>query len=59
MLQFYFTPENVLQEVLRMIEDTEYRENMLAGYQKIRNALGGRGASAAVAKAMIEELRKR
>lgn len=59
LLQFYFTPDNVLQEVLRMIEDTEYRENMLAGYQEIRNALGGRGASAAVAKAMIEELRKR
>ena len=59
LLQFYFTPDNVLQEVLRIIEDTEYRENMLAGYQEIRNALGGRGASAAVAKAMIEELRKR
>ena len=59
LMQFYFTPDNVLQEVLRMIEDTEYRENMLAGYQEIRNALGGRGASAAVAKAMIEELRKR
>lgn len=59
LLQFYFTPDNVLQEVLRMIEDTEYRENMLAGYQEIRNALGDRGASAAVAKAMIEELRKR
>ena len=59
LLQFYFTPDNVLQEVLRMIEDTEYRDNMLAGYQEIRNALGGRGASAAVAKAMIEELRKR
>lgn len=58
LLQFYFTPENVLQEVLRMIEDTEYRENMLAGYQEIRNALGGRGASAAVAKAMINELGK-
>ena len=25
LLQFYFTPDNVLQEVLRMIEDTEYR----------------------------------
>ena len=41
-----------------MIEDKEYRDNMLAGYQEIRNALGGRGASAAVAKAMIEELRR-
>ena len=58
LLQYYFTPENVLQEVRRIIEDKEYRETMQAGYQEIRNALGGRGASAAVAKAMIEELRK-
>ena len=40
-----------------MIEDTEYRETMLAGYKEIRDALGGRGASAAVAKAMIEDMR--
>ena len=58
LLQYYFTPENVLQEVRRMIEDKDYRETMQAGYQEIRNALGGRGASAAVAKAMIEALRK-
>ena len=58
LLQYYFTPDNVLEEVRRMIEDKEYRDNMLAGYQEIRNALGGRGASAAVAKAMIEELRQ-
>ncbi len=58
LLQYYFTPDNVLEEVRRMIEDKEYRDNMLAGYQEIRNALGGRGASAAVAKAMIEELRR-
>ena len=57
LLQYYFTPENVLQEVRRMIEDKEYRETMLSGYQEIRNALGGRGASAAVAKAMIDDLR--
>lgn len=57
LLQFYFTPENVLEEVIRMIEDTEYRETMLAGYQEIRDALGGRGSSAAVAKAMIEDMR--
>ena len=58
LLQYYFTPDNVLEEVRRMIEDKEYRDNMLAGYQEIRKALGGRGASAAVAKAMIEELRR-
>lgn len=58
LLQYYFTPENVLNEVRRMIEDEEYRSTMLSGYQEIRDALGGEGASAAVARAMIEELRK-
>lgn len=41
-----------------MIEDKEYRDEMLSGYSEIRDALGGRGASKAVASAMIEELRK-
>lgn len=58
LLQYYFTPDNVLQEVRRMIEDKEYRSTMLSGYREIREALGGSGASAAVAKAMIGELRK-
>ena len=58
LLQYYFTPGNVLNEVRRMIEDEDYRSDMLAGYQEIRNALGGQGASAAVAKAMLEELGK-
>ena len=31
---------------------------MLADYEEIRNLLGGAGASSAVAKAMIEELKK-
>jgi hypothetical protein len=31
---------------------------MLAEYAEIRSLLGGTGASAAVAKAMIEELKK-
>ena len=48
----------MLNEVRRMIEDEEYRSTMLSGYQEIRDALGGEGASAAVARAMIEELRK-
>ena len=58
LLQYYFTPDNVLNEVRRMIEDEEYRSAMLSGYQEIRDALGGEGASAAVARAMIGELRK-
>lgn len=56
LLQYYFTPENLLSEVLRLLEDGEYREKMLSDYAAIRSALGGRGASRAVAKAMVEEL---
>ena len=56
LMQYYFTADNLVEEVRRMIEDTAYREEMLAGYSEIRESLGGRGSSAAVAKAMIEEL---
>ena len=51
-------PDIILQEVRSLLEDKEYRERMLSDYADIRNALGGSGASAAVAKAMIEELKK-
>ena len=56
LLQDYFTPGNVLYEVRRLIEDGEYRSRMIEGYREIRESLGGTGASAAVAQAMIEEL---
>ena len=56
LIQDYFTADNVLQEVRRLLEDKEYRDTMLAGYAEIRQALGGTGASAAVAEAMIAEL---
>ena len=58
LLQDYFTSDNVLHEVRRLIEDSAYREEMLAGYSEIRQSLGGSGASAAVAEAMIEELNR-
>ena len=58
LIQEDMTPENVTAEVRRLVEDTPYREQMLSGYAEIRNALGNSGASNAVAKAMIEELRR-
>ena len=57
LLQYYFTPENVLTEIRRLIEDEAYRERMREGYRTIRKALGGTGASARVARAMIEEIK--
>lgn len=56
LLQYYFTPQNLLTEVRRLIEDEEYRENMISDFKEIRDALGGSGASLSVAKAMVEEL---
>ncbi|MBR5660304.1 MAG: lipid-A-disaccharide synthase [Bacteroidales bacterium] len=56
LLQDYFTSDNVLHEIRRLIEDDFYRGNMLSGYDEIRQSLGGGGASAEVAKAMVMEL---
>ena len=47
----------LVEEVRRLIEDKEYRQIMLDNYSDIRNELGGSGASAAVAEAMIRELK--
>ena len=58
LLQDAFTPEAASDEVRRLVEDVPYRERMLADYAEIRALLGGSGASRAVARAMIEEIRK-
>lgn len=56
LIQWYFTPEAVEAEIRQLIENEPYRAQMLEGYARIRLSLGGRGASEAVAKAMIEAL---
>ena len=48
----------LVTEIRDLIENKERRNVMLAEYAEIRALLGGTGASAAVAKAMIEELKK-
>lgn len=57
-IQDDFTADNVLAEVQRLTEDTEYRGKMLDDYAGIRKSLGGAGASRAVARAMMEEMKK-
>jgi lipid-A-disaccharide synthase len=47
----------LVKEIRELIENPDRRERMLDDYADIRNLLGGTGASAAVAKAMIEELK--
>ena len=58
LIQEDFTAEAVVSEVRRLVDDAEYRSRMLEDYREIRDALGGKGASRAVAAAMIKELRK-
>ena len=48
----------LISEIRALIENKDYRKHMLSEYEAIRQALGGTGASAAVAKAMIEELNR-
>ena len=48
----------LVAEIRDLIENKERRQAMMDEYTEIRNILGGSGASAAVAKAMIEELTK-
>ena len=56
LIQEDFTAEKVLDEVRRLTGDHDYREKMLDDYADIRQSLGGKGASRAVAKAIIKEL---
>ncbi len=46
----------LVAEVRELLENQAYRQRMLDDYAQIRSALGGSGASSAVAKAMLEEL---
>lgn len=56
LIQYYFTSDNLVNETIRLIEDSEYRGRMKADYAEIRELLGGRGASRAVAHEMISLL---
>ena len=59
LVQEDFTPEAASEEVRRLVEDAAYRDRMRADYAEIRRLLGGSGASRAVARAMIEEIREK
>ena len=47
----------LVAEIRELIENEERRSAMLSEYAEIRSMLGGSGASSAVAKAMIENMR--
>ncbi len=58
LIQHDCTPQKISAELDNLLCNSAYREKMLADYRDVRNILGGKGASAKVASAMIEELEK-
>lgn len=58
LIQHECTPEFIIKELNRLTGDEDYRKEMMNNYTLVREALGGKGASAKVAGAMIEELCK-
>ena len=55
-IQNEVSAQALLAEVTRLVSDESYRQTMQADYAQIRQLLGGTGASAAVARAMIQDL---
>lgn len=58
LIQHDCTPQKISAELDNLLGNSAYREKMLADYRDVRNILGGKGASAKVASAMIGELEK-
>lgn len=56
-IQHECNADALVTEIRSLIEDKAYRQHMLDEYAEIRSALGGSGASAAVAKAMSDCLK--
>lgn len=55
LIQEDFTSANISVELKRLLNDTPYRENMLNEYRYLLTQLGGSGASARVAKLVVED----
>ena len=53
LIQDECSAENLLSEIRALIENRQYRAEMLEGYAEIKKALGGTGASNAVAADMV------
>ena len=57
LIQEEFNTAGVFAELRRITEDSAYRARMEEGYREIREALGGSGASEAIAAEMVDRLK--
>lgn len=58
LLQGECNRKTIDDELERLLNDNEYRSEMNMNYQRVKEVLGGEGASKKIAKAMINELKK-
>ena len=56
LIQKDFTPDSLIDETRRIIEDEQYRQRRLSDYAEIHDSLGGPGASRRVASRMVSIL---
>lgn len=55
----FFSVKAIRNETDKLLNDSEYRDKMLAGYDDVIETLGNPGASQRAARLMIEKLKKR
>ena len=53
-IQHQLTPGNLITELKKLLEDTDYRNNMMQNLKQVREKLGGPGASAKAASIVYE-----
>ena len=58
LIQDEYESNNLTSELSKIINDIEYRENMISEYKQLRNNLGGSGASKKSAEIIIDYLIK-
>ncbi|MBL7918594.1 MAG: lipid-A-disaccharide synthase [Bacteroidia bacterium] len=57
LVQNDFTPENISEELKKLVNDNDYRNEILHNYNELFTKLGGTGASARVANLIFNDLK--
>ncbi len=56
LLQYEMTAENITKELELLLNDKAYKDNMLVNFDKLREKLGGKGASKRTAEIIVKSL---
>lgn len=59
LIQQDMTVENISNELNRLLNDTQHRENIIKDYKELKTKLGGVGASKRIAVSMYEHLKSK